>query len=239
MANRRQLYKYKGDRCSHCNKSVQEVIDRFGTFHLMFELNHVDPSKKDKDYENLIRRELSSAQLDEVDKCVLLCSFCHDTIHAQGITATVKIGVKVRNRRCEQIVKGQLILDQLDKTATMFTDDPILVWPYWVSIGNRRAKMHFGKELDSVVGNELRRLHESKRVEVRGWNKKLLMQATWTEKDGFTVHHAIHYPFIKGELVGENGGIKFWVRNGSMLSKDGRVIKNGFVTYRGGQIAED
>src|SRR5262245_61154774 len=102
MADRRQLYRYKGDRCVHCGLTVQEMIDRYGTFNRMFQLNHVDPAKKDKEYDNLIRREISTDQLDEVDKCVLLCNECHGVVHAQNITATVKLTVTVKRRKAEQ-----------------------------------------------------------------------------------------------------------------------------------------
>jgi len=43
MANRAQLYKYRGDHCSHCGKSVKEMVERYSTFNRMFEFHHVDP----------------------------------------------------------------------------------------------------------------------------------------------------------------------------------------------------
>ncbi|MEX2174200.1 MAG: hypothetical protein WD872_07550, partial [Pirellulaceae bacterium] len=76
-ANRRQLYEYKGDRCGYCGRPVQEMIEEFGGFERIFEFNHIEPAKKHPDYDNLIRRTISTEQLDEIDKCVLLCRVCH------------------------------------------------------------------------------------------------------------------------------------------------------------------
>jgi hypothetical protein len=55
MRNRELLYKYKGNRCGHCGVSVQEMLDKWGTFKRLFELDHIDPAKKHPDYENMIR----------------------------------------------------------------------------------------------------------------------------------------------------------------------------------------
>jgi predicted HNH restriction endonuclease len=101
-ANRRQVYAYKGDRCSHCGMSVQDMIEQFGSFARLFELNHVDPTKKDPNYENLIRRDISTEQLDEVDKCVLLCRNCHGIVHQQNINAKVIVHVMVEGRKMSQ-----------------------------------------------------------------------------------------------------------------------------------------
>ena len=60
--------------------SVVEIIQRFGKFRRYFQNHHVDPAKKDPNYNNLIRRHISTEQLDELDKCVLLCSNCHDSV---------------------------------------------------------------------------------------------------------------------------------------------------------------
>jgi hypothetical protein len=87
-APRKQLYKYKGNKCANCGLSVEEMLARFGTFNRMFQFNHVDPKQKDPRYDNLIQRQLSGEQLDEVDKCVLLCNECHGILHAQPQRST-------------------------------------------------------------------------------------------------------------------------------------------------------
>src|SRR5262245_45230982 len=135
MANRRQLYEYKGDECARCHLTVQEMVDRFGTVDRMFEFNHVDPAGKHPGYANLIRRSLSSEQLDEVDKCVLLCRQCHGILHAQGITGRVQFTVKIGVRKASQTLRGQLIIDRRDRRVTFLTSERILVIPYLLQIG--------------------------------------------------------------------------------------------------------
>src|SRR4051794_2987882 len=99
MRGRELLYKYKGNECGHCGVSVQEMLERWNTFHRLFELNHIDPRKKHPDYDNLIRRVFTAEQLDEVDKCVLLCVECHKALHAQNITASLEVTLKLPDKR--------------------------------------------------------------------------------------------------------------------------------------------
>lgn len=234
MADRRQLYRYKGDRCVHCGLTVQEMIDRYGTFHRMFQLNHVDPGKKDKEYDNLIRREISTEQLDEVDKCVLLCNECHGVVHAQNITATVKVTVEVKRRKTEQTLTGQLILDRLDRRATFLTDQRILVNPYWVYVGSRRPKMMFGTELEGgYIDSQLRQIHEIKKLAIQSWDKTFMMRAT-PDEDGVEIEHSVRFPLFTSVLCGDDGEtVALWVRNGVVLTRGGEVIKDGVVTYHG------
>jgi hypothetical protein len=90
-----------------------------------------------------------------------------------------------------------------------------------------------------VVGRELRRLDRSKKLEVLGWDRKPLMRATWTRRAGVKLEHAVHYPFIKGEVYGNDGEtVDLFVRNGVLLSKSGEVITRGVVTYMGGHLDE-
>jgi hypothetical protein len=237
-ADRRQLYKYKGDRCAYCGLTVDEMMARYGTFHRMFQLNHVDPNKKDKHYRNIIRCELSENQLDEVDKCILLCNECHGIVHAQNIAATVKLTVRIKRRRAVQTLKGQFIIDRVDNTATFFTDEPILLCSYWVRVGNKKPRMVFGTELRPVMEKELRRLDRTRKMAVYGSNGKALMSAKWTP-DGIEVQHLIRCPFVTGELLGEDGNAgDVWVRNGVLLTKDGEVHRRGVMTYRGCKIDE-
>ena len=235
MADRRQIYKYKGDRCVHCGLTVLEMIDRYGTFNRMFQLNHVDPGKKGDDYDNLIRREISTEQLDEVDKCVLLCNTCHGIVHAQEMTATVRVTVTVRRRTAEQTLNGQLIFDRRDRKATFLTDQRILVLPYKVYVGGRKPKMMFGTELEGdYIVDQLRRIHEIKKLAVYSWDGTFQMRATPEEGGGFMVEHSVRFPLFTSALCGDEGGpVSLWVRNGMVLTRGGEVIKDGVVTYHG------
>jgi hypothetical protein len=201
----------------------------------MFQFNHIDPKKKDNDYENLIRREISTKQLDEVDKCVLLCNGCHGIVHAQDITATVRLCIKVNNRTVEQTFKGQLILDRLERTATFFTDEPILIIPYWVYIGSKKPKMMFGKEIeDGFIMSHIDNIKKTKKkMAIHSWDDKFLMRVTLQDNGDIKLEHSVHCPFITAELCGDDGEYAIWVRNGKWLTKDGEVKSNGVFTLYG------
>src|SRR5258708_18927649 len=106
-AEKRQLFKYKGNKCAKCGLSVTAMLERYGTVNRMFQFNHIDPTKKHPDYDNLIRRTINTEQLDEIDKCVLLCNECHGVVHAQNLTGEISLTVNVDGHKCEQTFKGQ------------------------------------------------------------------------------------------------------------------------------------
>src|SRR5437899_2329092 len=122
MEVRELQLKYKGNRCAHCGMSVADSLERYGTFHRMYHFNHIDPAKKADDYENLIRRNISTEQLDELDKCVLLCAVCHGVVHAQDITITPTLTVTAGVRTASQTFKGQVIFDKIENKISFFTD---------------------------------------------------------------------------------------------------------------------
>ncbi len=138
---------YKGNKCAYCGMSVLESLQRYGTFHKMYQFNHVDPSKKHPDYDNLIRRNISTEQLDELDKCVLLCNQCHGILHGQDINMSLTLTVKVWDQTAEQTFKGQVIFDKVDNKLAFFTDDELLIYPYWLHLGDESVRMFFAKDL--------------------------------------------------------------------------------------------
>ena len=161
MANRKQLYQYKGNCCANCGLGVQEIVDKYGGFEGVFEFNHIDPHKKHPDYDNLIRRVISTEQLDEVDKCILLCSICHGVLHAQNVIRELSLRVIVGTKSAEQKFKGQLILDYSKMHARFFTDQQMLLMPYRVSLGSRRPQILFGTQLyDGKLTSFLQRIAE-------------------------------------------------------------------------------
>lgn len=72
----------------------------------MFQLHHVDPGTKHPSYDNLMKQMLSLEQIEEVDKCTLLCTQCHTVIHAQEITAKLELSVKIGTRTVSQCLEG-------------------------------------------------------------------------------------------------------------------------------------
>jgi hypothetical protein len=66
MSKRATQLQYKGNCCDSCGLSVTEMLDRYGTFERMFEFHHVDPTSKDRQYERMMRQNLSRRQFDEI-----------------------------------------------------------------------------------------------------------------------------------------------------------------------------
>ncbi|HEX3147690.1 MAG TPA: HNH endonuclease [Gemmataceae bacterium] len=235
MANREQLYRYKGNQCAHCGLGVQEILDRFGTFACVFEFNHIDPIKKHPDYDNVIRRVISTEQLDEVDKCVLLCRNCHGIAHAQDDMVELVVQVTAAKRTMEQRFKGQLILDLSRRAGKFFTDQQVLFLPYRVSVGARKPRVLFGQELlDRYLVSYIDNLPEANPVVVRTWDKQEQVRIELLGEDGYRITHDVRCPLFMAELPVERGEVPmFWVRRGAVLGREGQVFLNGTLTYEG------
>jgi hypothetical protein len=235
-ANRRQLYRYKGDRCAHCGLSVLEMMDRYGDFQRLFEFNHVDPSKKRADYRNLIRRVISTEQLDELDKCVLLCRLCHGIVHQQNVSAEVVVSVQAGERSCEQRFRGQLIHDRRRKAATFLTDEKVLLHPYRVYAGDSAPRILFGTELrNGELAALMRKIDEVKTLRVSSWNDEPLVDIVGTGNGRLVGKVDIAFPVLSFELHKEAGDPVFlWIRHGIGLTRSGDVFHGGMLSYEGG-----
>lgn len=67
-----QLLEYMGKSCKQCG----------GSFHpAAMDLHHIDPNSKEKNIAILLGGSWEKLK-DEADKCILLCSNCHRTLHA-------------------------------------------------------------------------------------------------------------------------------------------------------------
>jgi hypothetical protein len=233
MANRIQLYQYKGNRCTHCGLSVQEMLERYGSVNKMFEFNHVDPGKKHPDYDNLIERVLSGEQLDEVDKCVLLCRQCHGVLHAQHITCELLVRVKVGTKRAEQRFKGQMIFDYRDRRATFLTNERVLLHPYRVSLGRKRPRFLFGTDLEKNLFNVyIQKILDYQTIVVRSWKGREMFRAEYKGGNEIAVNHAINFQLLYTELCDDQGKPTIWIRNGIGLSKKGEIFRSGTVKYK-------
>ncbi len=237
MANKRQLYEYKGDRCAHCGLAVPEMVDRYGTVDRMFEFNHVDPAEKHSDYTNLIRRVLSSEQLDEVDKCVLLCRQCHGVLHAQGFTGHVEFTVNVAGQTATQTLNGQLILDIMERRAKFLTNERVLVIPYRLQIGDLEPELHFGTALEKegLLLTHFRDLPQIKRLRVMAYrDDRVLMDVEHMGGNKMKMKLAVGFPVLTSELYGDGkDDPMIWIRNGVGLTKKGEVIYDGTITCEG------
>lgn len=234
-ANRDQLYQYKGGVCCLCKLSVQEEERRYGSFKGVFELNHVDPSQKHSQYENLIRRNISKEQLDEVDKCILMCCNCHRRAQGQDHTAEVHLSVTVEGRRWEQLLRGILVTDDVDRRRTFLTNERLGIIPYRVQLGSREPTVTFAEELDQLVFEDyIPNLRKYGTVTVRTLKGEERMRLGILGEREYRLSYHPRFPLfcVEVQQEGEQGGT-IWVRNGVALLPDGSITRNGTVSFTG------
>lgn len=233
MSDRLQLYKYKGNKCTYCGKSVSEMIKRFGTFHRMFDLHHINPSKKDPNYSNLIKQKISAKQIDEVDKCVLLCKTCHGLVHAQNTKAQVKLELCYENRTVEQILEGWLIYDAFDRKLSFISEDKILLTPYYSQVNEQEPNLLFGGDFNGceLLFNVLRSLKKGDVYMIANAVTSEVQFKMTHEGSKVKVEHNVKFPFLQIDVPRDNKKPGLWYRNGIVLTEDGEVIERGVITF--------
>lgn len=235
MADRAQLYKYKGNRCTSCGISVQEMMSRYGTFDRMFELHHIDPDTKDPNYANLIRRNLSAEQIEEVDKCTLLCNKCHSIIHAQNVTAKLKLTVSLEGREVSQTFDGWMVCDAQDKTLTFVTNQRFMLQPCIIAFGNGEPLKLCVIEIEKpeYLLYWLHNVKNLKGVHIFGRSvDDLLMQIEHVGHKKVKVKQKLGFPVTAMNMATE--GQKHndvWFRNGFVLTKSGEIHTRGTFSY--------
>lgn len=233
---RQQLYAFKGNRCSACGRTVQEMLDCYGTFDRLFEFNHIDPALKHPDYDNLIRRVISTEQLDELDKCVLLCRQCHGIVHAQTLNGKLDVTVRLGSRVAKQQVAGQLIVNRRSQKVTFLTADRLLTTPYRVKIGTARPKLFFGTELNAnnTLYHMFQDLPQTRRLRIEAWrSQQHLLTAEHVDKSCYHVTQSVRCDLLSLELCEDSPESPVvWVRNGLALTKTGEVIDDAEIDMR-------
>jgi hypothetical protein len=211
------------------------MVSRYGTFERMLEFHHVDPDSKHSEYKNLIRQSISSEQLAELDKCILLCRQCHAIVHAQNIAAELEITVNHGPISATQKFNGQLVADKVYRTYSFLTNERFMLNPYHVQIGEQEDNMMFGVDLqnNNFLGSCLRNIRNYKIIKIRSLDGQgLIMRATHIRENLIEVKHSLGFPFMYIELSEEKGLDPYlWIRNGCALHKDGTIITDGLVTY--------
>jgi hypothetical protein len=237
MADRRQLYKYRGDRCGHCRRSVERELAKYGTIKRKFELNHVDPAKKHPNYDNLIRRVLSTELLDEVDKTVLLCRNCHGTLHAQNIEGTLTIEVTIHGETIKRSFKGQFIHERAthkgrpDKLS-FFTDEKLLLRPYLVAVGGGEKTLYLPSKLEADFINLIMRTREAQKLEIWDTDLQPMLKITKLNFEKLEAQQDIRFPLFQSELGDIPNVPRIWVRNGAALTAEGEVWRTGVLTFQ-------
>ena len=235
MSGRAQLYKYRGNRCASCGTTVEDMIKRYGKFSRMFEFHHVNPSKKDGHYERLMRKRLSRAQLDEVDKCVLLCGQCHAIIHAQDIRGTLELSAQIDLRTVKQNIDGWAKFDMLERKFTFVSNQPYLLQPCEVRVGSQASSIMFLVEIESLMVAEawIDKIAQHQSICVRSLqNKHHFMTIEHTSEDRFKVTQSIGLPLTILEFFPSDQPREvLFFRNGYLLTASGELHTQGELTY--------
>jgi hypothetical protein len=215
--------------------SVKEMVERHGTFNRMFEFHHVDPKTKHSEYNDLMKRVLSPEQIEEVDKCTLLCTQCHGIIHAQNIKGDLELTVTFDGRTISQKFKGWIIYDAKDNKATFVTNQRFMLQPCEVRFGTRGPVKLCVIEIEQEHNllNWLKNLEDLKTVEILACsNAKTLMKIEHVSTKKVKITQALGFPVTAIDASFKGNGIDdLWVRNGVALSKTGEVLTSGTFSY--------
>lgn len=221
---------YKGNKCAGCGLSVQEMLERYGTFQRMTEFHHIDPKKKHKKYSNIIRQKLNNEQLNELDKCVLLCSNCHAVVHAQNIQVFLKLSVDLNGQTYTQNLKGQMILDLKNRRGRIFIDETLKLGTYIIKVGDSEPVRVVGLALENV--EYMRQLISSVKSagRVRIWDEvrsKYVCALDHIDDDTFRYQQDVSFSLVQ---IGSCDDLpKFWIRNGVYLDEEGRIQSEGKI----------
>lgn len=233
-ANRLQLYDYAGGKCCFCGRDVRESLARYRTFNGQFEFNHIDPKKKHPDYDNLIRRNLSSEQLDEIDKCVLMCRNCHGLFHAQRITAKGVIRLRVGNLRRQQTYRACGIADFQEKRFVFVSDQDDKLALFTVQYPKTQSRLMTKRDVENQFLSDLLpgTMHHGSLM-IRDVERTPLLRVDRLDRAHFQIQMDMRCPLFQLELHGEPGEPGVWVRNGRAVTAEGEVLNRGIVTlYR-------
>jgi len=235
MANRAQLYKYRGNQCAHCGMHVEEMVARYDTFNRMFEFHHVEPHEKHQEYTKLMERTISSDQIEEVDKCVLLCRECHGIVHAQDQKGSLTLHVNVGNREVSQKLNGWFVIDHVDKNLKFISNERNLLQSCVVKLGTESEQKYCILELmqDDRMLKWLQDIETHKRIEIRSINRKRIMLEVEHENGNrVDVRMILGIPIFAMDFdVSEGSSSYVWLRNGIVLTKEGEIISEGEVCF--------
>jgi hypothetical protein len=220
------LFKYKGNCCARCEKSVEHMLKRYGVANKLFQFHHIDPAKKHPNYDNLIQRKLSAEQLDEVDQCVLLCEECHTILHGQKGEAVITFTRDLGDRVVEQQVQGNIIVDMEDMTIHFFSEDEILLDLYDVRRGKASTETMTGVELyeDEVLPWMLLETLQTESLLIRRHDdRQLMLEATKLNRRACGVHPSVEFPLFKFNGLHDDGTLHLSIRKGRIIlnPKDG------------------
>lgn len=211
------------------------MIRRYDTFDRLFEFHHVNPATKNPNYNNLIRQQLSAKQIEEVDKCTLLCSNCHKILHAQNITANAELTVDIAGRKVSQHLSGWVIVNREDRTGRFVTNERFLLHPCTVRFakGEPQVLCCIELEQETHLHHWMRHAVELGRIEISSYlTNEPLMLIEPTGPKSLNITQRAGFPVVAIDMA-TNGSKadNLWVRNGYLLTKDGQIHTEGTFSY--------
>jgi hypothetical protein len=114
-------YEYRGRYCSKCG------LDSFENPWLM-DFHHINPEEKEYTISHKIRTSNFSKIKDELDKCILLCSHCHRTLHAEENLHKYKNNIDKISDKLEHIRKNGGVGKIKDGLWKKYKKDDILLY---------------------------------------------------------------------------------------------------------------
>lgn len=235
MTTREQLYQYKGNRCASCGLSVKDMLARYGTFNRMFEFHHVNKDTKDKHYKRLMAQRLSTRQIAEVDKCVLLCRQCHGIMHAQEITCTMELSVQLNQRTVKQEVKGRARFDKFAKQFTVVTNQSYLLELCEIRVGNEDPVLMFLIEVEKEMNLQrwLFDIARYRKVEIISRSgRHRFMRIEYVGENKVAVTQSLGLPITAIEFHPANMHDEIiLLKNGVVLTASGEIHSRGQLSY--------
>jgi hypothetical protein len=224
---------YLGATCRMCGRDVSGTEQEFGVSRGAYEFNHIDPARKAPDYENLIRRNLSSKQLDEIDKCNLLCGHCHPIWTFQRVTGKMRLTSALPNGRLATSkfsTHGFYKFKDDKPEFHLYSDEIRHVGSYAYRLGNGGRVFKTGDELERILDTLL--LATRKRGFLRIADERGdVFETQRINQHKFKMQMHVRFPLIKFEgRDDENGEPFIWVRNAKAIIKGVGVRTNGVVT---------
>ena len=226
----------KAADASSVGRLVKATEQRFLTSKGTFEFNHIDPSQKAPDYSNLIRRTISESQLDELDKCNLLCRLCHGVWTNQRLTGALSFTQTLPDGRTvtKDFLNHGLIESHKGKPRLfLFADNPANVDVYEYRLGGRGSVVMIGYELErDLVGLLLATRDESSLCiwDRKGW----VFNADRMDSAKLRFRFAVRFPIIKFEGKPERpGDPHVSAQNGKLIIEGARVENNRGDHHRG------
>lgn len=233
MTNRAQLYEYKGNCCACCGLAVKAMLEKYGTFSRMFQFHHIDPDTKDRHYKRLMAQRLSRRQMDEIDQCILLCTQCHATIHAQEIRGTLELSIQLGTRFVRQSFQGWVVADRVSRNLTFVTNEPYKLHPCEVRIKDQEPICLCASEVESHVYSWLQKMELHIDIEVFSLrDRKTVLRLKHVEGNRIFVEQSINFPSIQLDFHAHNVKDEYiYIRNGFALMASGAVHSTGIASY--------